>query len=74
MTESRKTPGEYQREELDQIREMMEAELPVVCPKCGDKLKCDGVVAGGGSQDELWALTCVPCCRRAILRDVADRS
>ena len=70
MSDTRNTPMNYDRDEIDQIRDMMAKGHPLVCPKCGDKLQHEGVVAGGGSQENVWALNCGQCNRTAILRDV----
>ncbi len=44
MSQCRHTPVSFSRDDLDQIREMMDKHLPVVCPKCGGTLKSGGVL------------------------------
>ena len=72
MSGSDSTPVHYGRDELDQIREMMAMSIPVVCPKCGGKLEAGGVFDARDSQADVWALTCQPCFRMAILRDITE--
>ena len=72
MSQCRHTPVSFSRDELDQIGEMMAKHLPVVCPKCGGKLESGGVFDARDSQEDVWALTCKPCNRMAILRDVTE--
>ena len=70
MSGSDSTPVSYDRDELDQIREMMVKHLPVCCPNCGSELESGGVFDARDSQQDVWALTCRPCNRMAILRDI----
>ena len=70
MSDTRNTPLNYDRDELDQIRNMMARGAPVVCPICGGVLDVGGVVAGGGSVESVWAWSCEACNRTAILRDI----
>jgi hypothetical protein len=70
MSRSENTPVSFSRAELDRIRDMMAQGVSVVCPICGGTLEVGGVVAGGGSVESVWAWTCEPCSRTAILRDI----
>ena len=70
MSRPDSTPVSFSRDELDQIRDMMARDLPVVCPICRGTLQVRGVGAGGGSQENVWAWNCEPCNRTAILRDI----
>ena len=70
MSDARYTPVSYDRDELDRIRDMMARGDTVICPICDGELDVEGVVAGGGSQESVWAWTCGPCKRTAILRDI----
>jgi hypothetical protein len=70
LSDARYTPVSYDRDELDQIRDMMARGDSVVCPICGGTLEVGGVVAGGGSMESVWAWNCEACKRTAILRDI----
>jgi hypothetical protein len=72
MSRSASTPMSYTRDELDQIRDMLAKHTPRRCPKCGGELESGGVFDARNSQEDVWALTCTPCNRMAILREVTE--
>ena len=72
MPRSDGTPVSYTRDELDQIRDMLAKHTPRRCPICGGELESGGVFDARDSQEDVWALTCQPCNRMAILRDVTE--
>ena len=72
MSGPKSTPVSYSRDELDQIHDMLAKHTPVPCPKCRGELESGGVFDARGSQEDVWALTCGPCNRMAILRDVTE--
>ena len=72
MSRSEDTPVSYSRDELDQIRDMLAKHIPARCPNCGGELESGGVFDARDSQKDVWALTCRPCNRMAILRDVTE--
>ena len=67
------TPVSFSRDEIDQLRDMMAKNLPIVCPICRGTMQYGEVVAGGGSQENVFAWTCESCNRTAILRDVTEK-
>ncbi len=72
MSRSASTPMSYSRDELDHIRDMLAKHTPLRCPICGGELESGGVFDARDSQEDVWALTCTPCNRMAILRDVTE--
>jgi hypothetical protein len=70
MSEPDSTPASYNRDELDQIHDMLAKHTPRRCPICGGELESGGVFDARDSQEDVWVLTRTPCNRMAILRDV----
>ena len=64
------TPVSFTREELNQIREMLDKHAKMQCPICGGHMESGGIYDERGSKEDVWALTCETCNRMAILRDV----
>ena len=66
----RETPVTYSKKEVDRIRQMVVTPgTDVTCPRCNAPLESQ-TIAGGGTIEAVWELTCSECKRSMIVRDL----
>ncbi len=66
----RDTPVSYSKKEVDKIRQMIVTpDTDVTCPRCNAPLESQAI-AGGGTIETVWELTCPECRRSMIVRDL----
>ena len=66
----RETPVTYSKKEVDKIRQMIVTPgTDLVCPRCNAPLESE-TIAGGGTIEAVWELTCSECRRSVIARDL----
>ena len=70
MPKQRNTPMMFSREEMRQIRSLMNTpRARVVCPLCGETLVIVGPVVCDNSLGPTFEVTCEPCHRTSIVTD-----
>ena len=66
----RDTPVTYSKKEVDLIRQLIVTpDTDLSCPRCHAPLESE-IIAGGGTIETVWALTCSECRRSMIVRDL----
>ena len=63
-------PVRFSPEYIRQIRDMLEKDAPVVCPRCGAGLTSGRPIAGDGTEGSVWRLNCRRCNRTPVLPGV----
>ncbi len=68
----RDTPVTYSKKEVDKIRQMIVTpDTDLTCPRCNAPLESQ-TIAGGGTIETVWQLTCPECRRIMIVRDLPN--
>jgi len=66
----RDTPVTYSKKEVDRIRQMIVTpDTDLTCPRCNAPLESQAI-AGGGTIEIVWELTCSECRRSMIAHDL----
>ncbi len=66
----RETPVTYSKKEVDKIRQMIVTpDADITCPRCNAPLESQ-TIAGGGTIEAVWELTCSECRRSMMVRDL----
>ncbi len=66
----RDTPVTFSKKEVDKIRQMIVTpDSDLTCPRCNAPLESQ-TIAGGGTIEAVWELTCSECRRSMIIRDL----
>ena len=66
----RDTPVTYSKKEVDKIRQMIVTPgTDLTCPRCNAPLESQ-TIAGGGTIEAVWELTCSECRRSMMVRDL----
>ncbi len=66
----RDTPVTFSKQEVDKIRKMVVTPgADLTCPRCNAPLE-NQTIAGGGTIEAVWELTCSECRRSMIVRDL----
>ncbi len=66
----RDTPVTFSKKEVDRIRQMIVTPgTDLTCPRCHAPLESQ-TIAGGGTIEAVWELTCSECRRSVIARDL----
>jgi ribosomal protein S27E len=70
MSKHRKTPVTFSREEVRQIRDLMDTpRARVACPLCTKTLMLVGPIASDNSLGRTFEVTCEYCRRSTIIND-----